>query len=1191
MNKDLSAKDYVHLHNHTEYSVLDGLTKISPLMDFVKTEGMKAVAITDHGTMSGVIDFYKSAKNKDLNPLIGMEAYVANRKHTDKEVSKDKNRFHLILIAMNNKGYQNLMKLSSIANIDGFYYFPRIDHDLLETYNEGLICLSGCMGGEVGTALKEGQYKQAKEIAQYYKKLFGDRYYLEVQDHGHPKNPLPNKEQGRVNNQIIKLSKELDIKVVVTCDAHYLNEDDQEAHEVLLCVGTGSYLNQETRMSLKDFPLHVTKPTEVIARWGEEYPEFILNTSEIAKRCKVELEFDKILIPKFKLPEGVTESMQLSLEVYRGLIPRYTTHKVDLNDTVDKLKRLLPKDILSRAEYELEVIDRMGFNGYFLIISDFVNWGKSQGIVFGPGRGSVAGSIISYALRITELDPIKYELLFERFLNPDRISMPDIDIDIQDSRRDEVIQYCITKYGKERVANIATFGRMFARNAVRDVSRVLEIPYAEADRLAKMLPLPIQGRHKPLTDSIIDEPYLKEEYDSNPTSKRVLDLAVKLEGTVRSHGIHAAGIVIAPDDIVKFTPLEMAQKGVVSTQYSLGPIEELGLLKMDLLGLSNLTTINNTLRIVKRIKGIDIDINEIPLDDKLTFELFRKGDTIGVFQLESSGMKRYLKELEPTSFEDIIAMVALYRPGPMQFIDDFISGKQGRKKITYLHPSMEPSLKMTYGVIVYQEQVMQISKDLCGFTGGQADTLRKAISKKKPEELAKMKAEFINGAVKHSKADRQLTEKLWVQLEDFASYCFNKSHSACYALIAYQTAYLKAHYPSEFMAAVMSSDYDNIDRLAIEITECKHMNLEVLAPDVNESYTDFAVVPETNQIRFGLKAIKNVGSGAVDEILEVRQTKPFSSMEDFLSRVNSRLVNKKTLESLIKSGAFDKFGDRNRFLENIDRLLNYSLRLSKQQQTGQIDLFGDQSLEGRHTSQKLILDNSVEPATQRQKLAWERELIGIYISEHPLDIYKNILQAKTVDIRELKQVSDNQQISIGGLITSIREILTKNGQKMAFAKLEDFNTEVELIFFPQVFAKYKKIINRDQIYIIKGKIADKSKDSINPGEPKFLVSSLDEISDEEALRYKPKKKIIKELKAVPDDNKTIYIKLPDGEHHAILLSIKKLIDTKPGITSVVLVFGEGDSKQAIKLPSKVSTSDELIKDMVSIVGDGNLKLS
>ncbi|HUY52988.1 MAG TPA: DNA polymerase III subunit alpha [Candidatus Dormibacteraeota bacterium] len=1187
MEKGLTAQDYVHLHNHTEYSVLDGLTKIDPLIAFVKSEGMKSIAITDHGTMSGVIDFYKAAKKNNINPLIGIETYVASRKHTDKEVTKDKIRFHLVLIAMNNKGYQNLMKLSSIANVEGFYYFPRIDHDLLDKYNEGLICLSGCMGGEVGSALKEGQYKQALEIAKFYQNLFGDRYYLEVQDHGHPANPMYNKEQGRINKQVIKIANELNIKVVVTCDAHYLTHEDQEAHEVLLCVGTGNYLDQTNRMSLKDYPLHVTKPADIIARWGDQNPDYIYNTRELSQRCKVELEFDKILIPKFDLPKGITEKIQLSFEVYQGLVDRYNKSKFSTELAEADLKKLLPANILERAEYELGVIDRMGFNGYFLIISDFVNWGKSNGIAFGPGRGSVAGSIIAYALKITELDPIKYDLLFERFLNPDRISMPDIDIDIQDSRRDEVIQYCIAKYGTERVANIATFGRMFARNAVRDVSRVLEVPYAEADRLAKMLPLPIQGRHRPLADSIKDEPYLKEEYDSNPTSRRVLDLAVKLEGTVRSHGIHAAGIVIAPDDIVKFTPLEMAQKGVVSTQYSLGPIEELGLLKMDLLGLSNLTTINNTLRIVKKVFSKEIDINSIPLEDKDTLKLFQNGNTVGVFQFESAGMKRYLKELKPTSFEDIIAMVALYRPGPMQWIDDFISGKHGKKTISYLHPSMQPSLETTYGVIVYQEQVMQISKDLCGFTGGQADTLRKAISKKKPDELAKMKAQFIDGAVSYSKANKDLIETLWTQLEDFAHYCFNRSHAACYALIAYQTAYLKVHYPAAFMASVMSSDYDDIDRLAIEITECKHMKLDVLAPDINESYLEFAVVPNTNQIRFGLKAIKNVGSSAVEEILNVRKNDPFLSMENFLSRVNSRLVNKKTLESLIKSGAFDKFGDRNLFLVNIEKLLNYSLRLSKQEQTGQIDLFGDQLSGDNKSNQKLILDNSEGLATQRQKLAWERELMGIYISEHPLDIYKNILNDKTISLAELIHSKDDQQLDIGGLITSVRQISTKNGQKMAFAKLEDFFGEIELIIFPQVFAKYNKILSRDKIYIIKGKIADRPEDSNNFTELKFLVSSLDEISDEKAMQYKPKRTKSKS----ENDNRTIYIKLPDGENHSTLLSIKKLIDTLPGITPVVLVFGEGESRQAIKLPSKVNPSQDLIKTITSIVGEENIKLN
>ncbi|MCA9325036.1 DNA polymerase III subunit alpha, partial [Candidatus Saccharibacteria bacterium] len=599
----LTASDYVHLHNHTQYSLLDGLTRVPDLVEFVKEQGMEAVAMTDHGTLSGAIEFYKEANGKAIKPIIGIETYVAARKHTDKDPQKDKNRFHLILLAMNNQGYENLMRLSTIANLDGYYYFPRIDHDLLEKYNEGIIATSACLGGEIGDALKNEDYQGAKEIATWYKTVFGDRYYLEIQDHGHPNAPSHNAEQKLVNEQIFKLGKELDIPVVLTCDAHYLKHEDQEAHEILLCVGTGAFLSDEKRMSLKDFELHVIPPNELIARWGDEHPEVITNSKKIADRCQVDIELGKILIPKFPVPKGKTEKSYLHELVWQGLAWRYGNIPLDKRDSiaVTDAKKTLTKDIIERAEYELGVMDEMGYNGYFLIVQDFINWGKDQGVIFGPGRGSAAGSIVSYAIRITEIDPMKYQLMFERFLNPHRISMPDIDIDIQDTRRDEVIQYCVDKYGKDRVANIVTFGRMFARNAVRDVSRVLQVPYAEADRLAKMIPQPIQGRHVPLKISLAEDPDLKREYETNETSKKVLDEALVLEGTVRSHGVHAAGVVIAPDDIVKFVPLEMAQKGVVSTQYPMGPVEELGLLKMDSLGLSNLTIIKTALSIVKRL--------------------------------------------------------------------------------------------------------------------------------------------------------------------------------------------------------------------------------------------------------------------------------------------------------------------------------------------------------------------------------------------------------------------------------------------------------------------------------------------------------------------------------------------------------------------------------------------------------------
>jgi DNA polymerase-3 subunit alpha len=588
---------------------------------------------------------------------------------------------------------------------------------------------------------------------------------------------------------LTKLAEELDLKCVVTCDAHYLEHKDQEAHEILLCVQTGSFIDDAGRMSLKNFELHMTDPNEIIERWGADRPDVIRNTKEIADRCSITIELGKILLPKFPVPKGQTEKSYLEKLVYQGLAWRYggISEHDSKNISIKEASTHLKQEILDRARYELSVVDQMGFNGYFLIISDFIGWGKNQGIVFGPGRGSAAGSIIAYALKVTELDPLKYQLLFERFLNPDRISMPDVDIDIQDTRRDEVIQYCVQKYGENRVANIVTFGKMAARNAVRDVARVLRVPYAESDRIAKMIPPPIQGRHIPLEVSLKENAELINEDKNNPQAHRVFELATKLEGTIRSHGVHAAGVVIAPDDIVKFVPLEMAQKGVIATQYSMGPIDDLGLLKMDFLGLSNLTIIKNALRIIKKVENIEIDINTIPLDDSKTFELLQRGETTGVFQLESAGMKRYLKDLKPTMFDDIVAMVALYRPGPMQWIDDFISRKHGQKEITFMHPAMEPALRDTYGVIVYQEQVMQISKELSGFTGGQADTLRKAIGKKNPETMKKLKEDFIEGAVNKSSADRKMMEIFWKQLEDFAAYCFNKSHAACYGLIAYHS--------------------------------------------------------------------------------------------------------------------------------------------------------------------------------------------------------------------------------------------------------------------------------------------------------------------------------------------------------------------------------------------------------------------
>lgn len=1179
----LTAKDYVHLHNHTQYSLLDGLTKVPALISSIKQKGMDAVAITDHGTLSGVIEFYKEAKNSNLNPVIGIETYIAARKLSDKDPAYDKLNYHLIILAMNNIGYQNLMKLSTIANLEGFYYKPRIDHDALEKYNEGLIVLSGCIGGEVGDLLRQGQYEKAKQVASWYKSIFGDRYYLEIQDHGHKEHPSSWSEQVDVSDSTFKLASELEIECVLTCDAHYLDKADQEAHEILLCVQTGSFLSDERRMSLNEFELHVTDPKDIIKRWGSEYPEIIKNTRLVADRCKVDISLHDILIPKFDVPEGETEKTYLDHLVYQGLAWRYGGVAEDkISDlTVDKCKKKLSQEVLDRAAEELRIIDKMNFNGYFLIIADFIGWGKRNGIVFGPGRGSAAGSIIAFALKITELDPLKYDLLFERFLNPDRISMPDIDIDIQDSRRDEVIQYCVKKYGDERVANIVTFGKMAARNAVRDVARVLQVPYADADRLAKMIPPPIQGRHTPLAESLKKNADLRNEYQASETSKRVFDLAVQVEGTIRSHGVHAAGVVIAPDNIVKFAPLEMAQKGVVATQYSMGPIEELGLLKIDFLGLSNLTTIKNTLRIIKRVYGASIDIDNIPLDDKKTFQLLARGDTTGVFQLESAGMKRYLKALKPTVFEDIIAMNALYRPGPMQWIDDFIARKNGKKSIQYLHKAMEASIKNTYGVIVYQEQVMQISKDMCGFTGGQADTLRKAIGKKKPEELAKMKNDFIQGAIATVKADNKLMETFWSQLEAFAAYCFPKAHASCYALIAYQTAYLKANYPDAFMAALMTSDYDNIDRLNIEINECQHLGIAVLPPDINESFVEFAIVPgEKKQIRFGMIAIKNVGSNAVDEILRVRAIDgTFTSLEDFFGKINPRVVNRKNLESLIKAGAFDSFSERNLLLSNLDNLLAYANSIQKQINSGQTDLFGN--LEAASVSRpRLNLDRNIDPAKPNIQLQWERELLGIYLSSHPLDDYKNYLANSTVPITDIGPRHNNKSVTIGGVVVDIRDITTKNGAKMAFVKLEDFSGQVEIVLFPKDYEKTIDQWQRDHVVVVNGKV------SLRNGEVKINVEQVRQITDEEA-RGAPKPSI--KSPTFKGENR-VYVRIVDSGDQEKLISLKQMIDEYSGKSEVILVLGSSEQKQAIKLPTGIDLSGDGLARLGSLVGSENIKV-
>ena len=1259
MAKQLKPSDFVHLHNHTHYSLLDGLTKVPELVDFVKNQGMEAVAVTDHGTMSGLVELYKCCNDAGIKPLLGLEAYVAARKMTDKDPAHDKQRFHITLIAMNNQGFENLCRIMSNAEINGKYYKPRTDHEDLEKYNEGIICLSGCMGSEISEAIRAGDDKRALELIDWYRNVYKDRFYLEMQDHGHPLSSTHSEEQKRVNDWHMAHAEELGLPLVVTCDAHYLKKEDQDAHEVLLCIGTASNLSDPKRMTLKDYDLHVIEVNEILEHWQDTCPEAILNTKRIAERCNVDLQLGRILIPKFPVPDGEDEKSYLDKLVFQGLVYRYGGYKLEdtAGLTVAKCREILEKvdaerdelhKILPRIDYELSVVDKMGYNGYFLIVQDFINWGKSQRIVYGPGRGSAAGAILAYALRITELDPLKYDLLFERFLNPDRISMPDIDTDIQDTRRDEVIEYCSQKYGYARVSNIATFGKMMAKNAVRDVARVLEVPYAEADRLAKMVPDPVQGHHVHLADAIKEVPDLKNEYETNPTSREVIDFASRLEGTIRNHGVHACGVIIAPDDLVKFLPLEVSAKGPIAAQFPMGQVEELGLLKMDFLGLSNLSVINNALRMIRKVYNADIDLSNLPLDDAETYALLQRAETTGVFQLESAGMKRYLKDLKASTFEDIIAMVALYRPGPMQCIDSFIRRKHGEEEITYLHPGLEGALKNTYGILIYQEQFMQISRTWCGFTGGQADTLRKAVGKKKIDLMKKVKPQFIKGAVEIGGATEEIAETFWGQLLEFANYCFNKSHAACYALIAYWTAYLKAHYPDAFMAALMTADMRWTDRLAIEISECKRMGLKVLGPDINQSYGDFGIVGGENTIRFGLSGIKNMGKSLVEEIvIPERDTNgPFKSICDFAKRVDSRKFNKKSWEAAIKTGAFDRFGySRSDLLYNLEAVQAYGAKVQKDVGSGQMDLFGMMGEAGQ------VPEVEIKPApTQypdKEQLLWERDLMGLYLSAHPLDKYDTYFAEQCHPYDLIKAENDNRMVTIGGIITAVRTILTKKGDKMAFVKMEDKSAETEFIVFPSVFAEYGGKLEVDNVVRVTGKVNATDKDGNVSSEVKVLAETVELVSDEVLAGYQStgtrlaapvtvaggrggrgghgghggekssaervyrggggasgvtsggngaRSKVPTEPPRVlvnpPKDTRKerLYLLVEEPENIDILSGIRRLADIHLGFQEVVLVVRENDAKRALKMPFRVEVSEELLKNLRELLGEGNVKV-
>ena len=1049
---------FTHLHVHSHYSLLDGLPKIDELLDYVKSLGMDSVALTDHGALYGAVEFYKKAKEKGVKPIIGAEMYMAFERMDQERPNIDDKKYHLVLLVKNVQGYKNLVKLITKAHLEGFYYKPRIDENLLKEHTEGLIALSACLQGKIPQLILANKIAEAEKTALFYQEIFGkENFYLEIQHH--PNIP----EQKKVNNALISFSKKFNIPLVATNDCHYLRKEDAEVQDILMLINTGADPNDPERLTMKkdDFSL---RSIEEMMKIFKESPQAIENTQKIAEMCNFEFELGKVRLPRFETPEGKKADEYLAELCGQGLKVKYGENP--------------PKEVIDRLNYELGIISQTGFASYFLIVQDFVNWAKRNRIVVGPGRGSAGGSLVSYLLNITNIDPVKYNLLFERFLNPSRISLPDIDLDFTDRRRDEVINYVSQKYGRNKVAQIITFGTMAARAAVRDVGRALKYPYAFCDKIAKMIPFGLT-----LDQALAQVIELRQAYLEDLKVQKLIDIAKKLEGCARHASTHACGVVISTEPLDEICPLQhptQNDKSIV-TQYEMHSIEDLGLLKMDFLGLKNLTIIEDTLSRIYVLQNKKIDIENLPLDDKKTFQLLQKGETVGVFQLESSGMQRYLKELKPTEIEDIIAMVALYRPGPMQLISDYISGKHKKKKINYLHPKLKPILESTYGIPVYQEQIMEIAKELAGFTLGEADILRKAIGKKIRKLLIAQKEKFIEGCRKNN-IDEAIAQKIWQWIEPFAEYSFNRSHATAYAMLAYQTAYLKSHFPVEFMASLLTSEKNDVERIGFLIEECKKMGIEVLPPDINESLENFTIVPGEKKIRFGLSAIKNVGWNVVQEIVQERKSNgPYQSIENFLSRLGPKVLNKKSLESLIKAGVFDKIAERNQLLFNLEKILEFARENHKQKNNNQKSLF-----EGFKFNNHFTL-NPAHPASLNEKLNWEKELLGLFVTAHPLENYKNIFEKKVIPLAKISNDIINKKVRVGGIISEIKKVITKTGLPMLFVKLEDLTNKIEVIAFPKIIEKNPTVFQENKIVLISGKVDNRD------GVPKIICEDIEEI--------------------------------------------------------------------------------------------------
>ena len=1087
--------DFVHLHIHSEFSLLDGANRIKDLPVRAKELGMKAMAITDHGVMYGAIDFYKACKKEGIKPIIGCEVYVATRTRFDKE-SQDKKYYHLILLAKNNKGYQNLSKLVSLGFVEGYYYKPRIDLEILEKYHEGIICLSGCLAGAVSQAILNGNIEEAENVAKWHHNVFGEDYYLEIQNNGV-------KEQVMVNQKIIQIARRLDIPIVATNDAHYLKKEDAYNHEVLLCIQTGKRMTDEDRMRFDTDELYVKSPEEM-SEYFKNFPDAIENTVKIADKCNVEFEFGHTILPNYDVPE------------------EYHTHydyfKKLCDDGIKKRYGENPsQEILDRAEYELKIISQMGYVDYYLIVWDYINYAKSVGIPVGPGRGSGAGSILAYAIGITDIDPMKYNLLFERFLNPERISMPDFDVDFCYERRGEVIDYVERKYGKDHVSQIITFGTMSARMVIRDVGRALDMPYAECDKLAKMIPNEL---HITIKKAMEQNRELKDLYEQDDEIHKMLDIAMALEGMPRQASTHACGIVITKEPVDTYVPLYV-RDGQISTQYIMTTLEELGLLKMDFLGLRTLTVIQDAIDLVKENRGIDVEFDK-DMNDTNVYKLWQNGESIGIFQFESQGMTNFMKELKPDCLEDIIAGVSLYRPGPMDQIPRYIKNKKDPEHAEYTHPSLIPILKVTYGCMVYQEQVMQIVRDLAGYSLGRADLVRRAMGKKKLDVMAKEREYFIHGQTDENGniiipgcvrngIDEESANKIFDEMAEFAKYAFNKSHAAAYAVVSYRTAYLKAYYPEEFMAATLNSFLGNLDKIPVYIDECKRLKIEILKPDINKSFTKFTV--DNGKIRFGLGSVKNVGFAVVDVIVEEREKNgAYKSFTDFCERIKNETVNKKCIESLIRAGAFDGFEQtRSTLLASFEGILDTIQDTQRKSLAGQVTMF-DLADPEENMKELQYTYNEQKEFSERELLSMEKEMLGIYISGHPLEKLRSQIEKQTtVNSLQLKELSDlqntvldegefiarknefkdGQMVKYAGIITSVKKKYTKNNTIMAFVTVEDLYGSVELIVFENCYQESSKYLVEESIVMVEGRLSIREDE-----EPKIVARTIKPFGEE-----------------------------------------------------------------------------------------------